>query len=296
MEVPPQTLSEAKAAQLKAIIDEAIERLVQQLAEGHTDEYRRLLAFWSRFHRYSHANVLLILSQRPDATQVAGYHTWRKAGRQVRKGAKAISIWCPIVRTVEDPGSGLPVELCVGFVPCPVFCAEDLTDIATNPLPTLWRALPDDADGVYRRLKRTVEAAGHPVAEQSLPPGRQGASRPDGSIVLASTLDSRNRIMVLLHELAHQSEHFRPERADDPRDQKELEAESAAAIVCAMLGIEHPTARDYILMYRGDAAGLKASLGAIHRIVGRMVKLIELDPRPAEAAAARANQGAARVA
>src|SRR5215216_5827961 len=143
MDTPPPTLKEAKAAQLRATIDQAIERLSQQLAEGHTTEYRRLLSFWSRFHRYSSANVLLILSQRPDATQVAGYHTWQRLGRQVKRGAKAIAIWCPIVKHIEDPASGLPVELCVGFVPCPVFCAEELVDIDANPLPTLWRTLPD---------------------------------------------------------------------------------------------------------------------------------------------------------
>src|SRR5215203_1711424 len=139
MDTPPQTLREAKAAQLTATIDQAVERLVEQLAEGHTEEYRRLLAFWSRFHRYSHANVLLILSQRPDATRVAGYATWKRAGRRVRKGAKAIAIWCPLLRQVEDQATGLPVELCVGFVPCPVFAAEDLADIDVHPLPTLWR-------------------------------------------------------------------------------------------------------------------------------------------------------------
>ncbi len=261
--------AEIRAGQLKATIDGAIERLVAELAEGHTEEYRKLLSFWSRFHRYSHGNVLLILAQRPDATQVAGYHTWRKVGRQVRKGAKAISIWCPVIRQIPDPETGLPVPLCVGFNPCPVFAAEDLVDIQTNPLPTLWRPLPDDMEGLYRYLKRKVE-------EKLLPPGRQGSTAPDGTIALARGLDSRNRIMVLLHELAHALEHFRDERQDVPRDQRELEAESAAMVVCALLGIEHPTARDYILMYRGDAEGLKASLSAIRRIVGWMVELLGL--------------------
>ncbi len=78
------------------------------------------------------------------------------------------------------------------------------------------------------------------------------------------------------HELAHALEHFREERQEAPRDQRELEAESSAMVVCALLGIPHPTARDYILMYRGDAEGLKASLSAIRRIVGRMVDLLGL--------------------
>ncbi len=276
--------AEIRAGQLKATIDGAIERLVRELAEGHTEEYRKLLSFWSRFHRYSHGNVLLILAQRPDATQVAGYHTWRKVGRQVRRGAKAISIWCPVIRQISDPETGLPVPLCVGFNPCPVFAAEDLVDIATNPLPTLWRPLPDDMDGLYRYLKRKVEEAGYRVEEKLLPPGRQGSTAPDGTITLARGLDSRNRIMVLLHELAHALEHLREERQEAPRDQRELEAESAAMVVCALLGIEHPTARDYILMYRGDAEGLKASLSAIRRIVGQMVALLDLTALSEQAA------------
>ncbi|MDP9368216.1 MAG: ArdC-like ssDNA-binding domain-containing protein, partial [Chloroflexota bacterium] len=277
--------AEIRAGQLRATIDGAIERLVGELAEGHTEEYRKLLRFWSRFHRYSHGNVLLILAQRPDATQVAGYHTWRKVGRQVKRGAKAISIWCPVIRQIPDPETGLSVPLCVGFNPCPVFAAEDLVDIATNPLPTLWRPLPDDMDGLYRYLKRKVEEAGYRVEEKLLPPGRQGSTAPDGTIALARGLDSRNRIMVLLHELAHALEHLREERQEAPRDQRELEAESAAMVVCALLGIEHPPARDYILMYRGDAEGLKASLSAIRRIVGRMVELLGLALSANESAA-----------
>ncbi len=274
--------AEMRAQRLKETIDTAIDSLVEQLAQGHTSDYLKLLTFWSRFHRYSHGNVLLIMSQRPDATHVAGYHRWRKVGRQVQKGAKAILIWCPIIRQVPDETTGLPVDYCVGFSPCPVFAAEDLVDIATNPLPTLWRPLPDDVEGLYRYLKTKVAEAGFPVSERRLPLGRQGSSSPDKVITLACDLDSRNRIMVLLHELAHELEHFRDERTEASREQKELEAESAAAVVCAMLGIEHPTARDYILMYSGDAEGLKASLAAIRRIVTQMVTVLGLSERVKE--------------
>jgi len=33
------------------------------------------------------------VSQRPDATVVAGYRTWQSLGRQVRRGAKGIGIF-----------------------------------------------------------------------------------------------------------------------------------------------------------------------------------------------------------
>lgn len=273
---PAAVAREERAERLKAIIDDAIERLAEALAQGHTEEYLQLLTFWARFHRYSHGNVLLIMSQRPDATQVAGYRTWKRQGRQVKQGANAILIWCPITRMVADPDTGLPVETLVGFSLCPVFAAEDLVDITINPLPTLWRPLPDDAEALYRYLKTKVGEGGFAVEELRLPAGRQGMTSPDGTITLAKGLDSRNRTMVLLHELAHALEHFREERQEATREQKELEAESASAVVCAILGIPHPTARDYILMYAGDAEGLKASLAAIRRIVGKMVALLGL--------------------
>ena len=51
----------------------------------------------ARFHTYSPNNIWLILAQNPDATQVAGFHTWRKIGRQVRKGERGIAILAPMV-------------------------------------------------------------------------------------------------------------------------------------------------------------------------------------------------------
>jgi N-terminal domain of anti-restriction factor ArdC len=41
---------------------------------------------------------MLIASQKPTATHVAGFHTWHKLGRFVKKGEKGILILAPIVR------------------------------------------------------------------------------------------------------------------------------------------------------------------------------------------------------
>jgi hypothetical protein len=53
------------------------------------------------FHHYSFNNILLICSQRPDATRVAGFHTWRKLKRFVKKGEKGILIFAPIRARTE---------------------------------------------------------------------------------------------------------------------------------------------------------------------------------------------------
>ena len=49
-----------------------------------SDSFRRWLDISARFHKYSLGNQLLIALQKPDATYVAGYHTWLKMNRYVK--------------------------------------------------------------------------------------------------------------------------------------------------------------------------------------------------------------------
>lgn len=75
------------------------ERLAAAVAElSNGDAWRLMLQAASRFHQYSPHNVLLITSQCPEASAVAGFHTWTQLGRQVRKGEKGIAILAPVVR------------------------------------------------------------------------------------------------------------------------------------------------------------------------------------------------------
>ena len=69
---------------------------------GKSESLKNYLAAMSRFHRYSWGNVLLISAQRPDATQVAGFHTWHDLGRWVKKGEKGIMIFAPMLVREKD--------------------------------------------------------------------------------------------------------------------------------------------------------------------------------------------------
>jgi hypothetical protein len=90
-----------KSEEVKQLTHEAIEELTTALNAGHTEELRRHLAAISRFHRYSLHNIMLITLQKPTATHVAGFHTWNKLGRHVRKGEKGIFILVPLLRKKE---------------------------------------------------------------------------------------------------------------------------------------------------------------------------------------------------
>ncbi len=90
------------------LISQSVQHLIEQLQNGKSEALTSYLCAMSRFHKYSFGNVLLIATQRPDATRVAGYHTWNGFGRHVRKGEKGIQILAPLIRNkrTNDPDDG----------------------------------------------------------------------------------------------------------------------------------------------------------------------------------------------
>jgi len=206
---------------------------------------------------------------------VAGYHTWQTLGRQVAKGSTAIWIWCPIIARRRDPDTGEEAEACLGFRPGPVFDAADLEDIATDPLPALWRPLPDDCEDAYWRVLRAIGDTGLAITEQALPGGLQGKATAEGIVVSSRIPDSRNRLATLLHEYAHVLAHFGPVAKGKDERQCELEAESACYVVLRHLGIDYPFSRDYLLHYQVTPDLLYQSLAAVQGIVKRMMRAVE---------------------
>jgi hypothetical protein len=84
---------QARAEKLEALH----QTLTAQVAElVDSEAWQAMLRAAARFHRYSFGNVCMILTQRPTATQVAGFHTWRSLGRSVTKGEKGIAILAPV--------------------------------------------------------------------------------------------------------------------------------------------------------------------------------------------------------
>ena len=60
---------------VKQLCDEGLGRLATALEQGHSDALKTYLATLSRFHKYSWGNVLLIFTQKPNASHVAGFQT-----------------------------------------------------------------------------------------------------------------------------------------------------------------------------------------------------------------------------
>ena len=88
----------------KAERGEQLGHLHAQIADKAADltsseQWQAWLRVASRFHQYSFNNTILIWTQRPDATQVAGYTTWQKSfHRQVNRGERGIRILAVVTR------------------------------------------------------------------------------------------------------------------------------------------------------------------------------------------------------
>lgn len=270
------TRQEQRSLALKAAMDEAIEQLAEQLAQGHSERYRDFLCFYSRFWTYSVRNTMLIHRQCPRATRCAGLKLWNKLGYHVKRGECAIWIWAPTLKKELDPDSGDPVELVTGFIPAPVFDASQLVEINERPLPQPYPVLPDDATEAYQLCLSKVRSTGVTVEESDrFRPGNAGFSQP-GRIVIDSRLDSRNRLFTLIHELVHQTWHHHLDDPSVPRARLEFEAESVAFVVASIMGLDHASARDYLLTYQISADQLKQSLVIIQMMVRQIMRNLEL--------------------
>lgn len=103
-----------KNKELSKICKDYVDNLVSEIkTEESSDRLISYFDFCSRFHNYSFNNRILIWMQKPDATRVAGFKTWQKMGRWVKKGEKGIAIFAPMkirIREKDDWESDLELD------------------------------------------------------------------------------------------------------------------------------------------------------------------------------------------
>jgi antirestriction protein ArdC len=242
-----------------------------------SDGWERWLKFCRQFRQYSFHNQVMILSQRPEATWVAGYSSWKQLGRQVRRGECGIRILAPSWRpepTVHDD-TGEPIEL--DRVRC--FRVVRVFDVSQTEGSELPRPLHQIDDGVRQveldlLLSRAGEA-GFSVEFWELRGDRNGdCSHTLRRIRIDRRLPPAQVVKTLAHELAHALLHggdFAGSRA-----LAELEAESVAYISCRDLGIDSSAySFGYVASWAGggqEAARAVATAGSrVIRAAGLIV-------------------------
>ena len=271
-------------------VDEILKSLEDGLRDYmDSDSYKAYLRAVSRFHDYSTNNVLLITMQKPDATLVAGYSTWKNAfHRYVKKGEKAIKIIAPMPAVVEkeqertDEYGNVSIEKV--RVTVPRFRAVNVFDISQTdgePLPSIDpRELSADV-GDYSCFLHALERSSRvPVRYIDIDGGAKGYYHAiQDRIFVQKGMSQAQTVKTLVHEMAHSYLHGRDGGgALTPQKTKEVEAESIAFSVCTHFGID---TSEYTFPYvsawsnESDLKTLKSSMNTIRDTASMLIHRIE---------------------
>lgn len=253
-----------KTDRVNAIVNEAFESLTTSLEAGKSGQLVVYLSYLARFHSYSWTNVMLIACQRAEATHVAGFQSWRKMNRWVKKGETGIGIIVPMIYRKKDqqPLVDEPAEAVLGFTTGYVF---DVSQTEGEPVPE-FATVGGDPSCYLQRLRDFALQQSIQVEFAENLGGARGLSH-GGHIQLLNGMTEAETFQVLAHELAHEVLHKGARRAETNKITREAEAEAVAFVVCSAIGLDTNTASsDYIQLWNGDAAILRQSLEHIQRV------------------------------
>ncbi len=268
-----------KAEEAKKLAEEGLANLTAALQHGKSESLTAYLAAMGRFHHYSWGNVLLIVSQKPDATRVAGFNTWRDFGRFVKKGEKGIVIIAPMVFKPKDAvvsGSTDKDQTILRFKAVYVF---DVSQTDGESLPEFAR-VGGNPNGHTERLKGLVAEKGIEL-EYSADIGNAEGLSQGGKIKLRPDLSPAEEFSTLAHELAHEMLHKGERRKQTSKTVRETEAEAVAFVVCQAIGLDtNGSAADYIQLYDGDKDTLAESLHLVQSAAAEIIDAITAQSCP----------------
>ena len=273
---------------------ELLEGLSAGIADLTTSEkWTQYLDVQSKFYRYSPNNVMLILLQNPYATRVAGYRAWQALDHQVLAKESALRILAPMTYKKKDAPEGESAREIRGFKLVPVF---DISQTEGPDLPDIASKLEGLApEGVFAKLTEFAQGIGFRVERpESLDSGANGdTSHSEGRIRVVSSNSEAQQAKTLAHEIGHALLHDPAVETtrDLARGLKELEAESAAYVICTALGMDTSDySFGYVAGWAGGAPealqGIKASTGRIQRAATAVLKIFEVEVSVVEATSA----------
>lgn len=232
---------------------EEVQALLKKIEEGVAsvksgDDWANMLKSRSAFHKYSFGNQMLIAMQRPGASHVAGFDTWKnKLGRMVNKGEKGIRILAPVPWKRTEIGSDGAESVAKGMF----FKTVVVFDVAqTSPIPGRKAFEPPNAieklsgdetlaAEIFAQLARHAEVnLKVPVTVEACAPGVGGYYSLDTKRIVIAPADAMHKARVLAHELAHATLHAQITDYHAHRGRYEVEAESVAFCVMHAAGVD----------------------------------------------------------
>lgn len=277
---------------------QAFEMIEQGVKDVYSsDNFRKYLSCCSKFHSYSLNNTLLILAQKPDATLVAGYNAWqRNFNRHVDKGERGLIILAPVTSKItqlmdkadedgnpilDENGDPIKEERVINQLRFTTTTVFDISQTSGEPLPSLIHNLIGSSDEILAFIDSVKNICTIPIDYHSpskdavLAGGAKGYySIAEDRIVLNMELEDMQIAKTLIHEYSHSILH---KKTDKDSDQREIEAESLAFVLCDHFGIDTSDySFGYIASYAAqDEAKLKTILSNIQSTAHEMIDKLE---------------------
>jgi len=248
-----------RAAELQGQLEAEIAALVSG------EDWRRFLETVSRFHKYSANNLFLIMAQKPDATRVAGFNTWKRLGRYVRKGERGIRILAPCLYRYEDE-QGEEHRRLGGFRVVSVF---DISQTSGAELPADIRPVLLEGEapaGLWDALAAQVVGTGFELVRGDCGGANGCTHYGSRTVTVRDDVDDAQACKTLAHELGHVLLGHESQLLGGCRGLLEVEAESVAYIVAQASGLD---CSGYSLPYVARWAG--GDLALVRKTAERVV-------------------------
>jgi len=234
--------------------------------------------------------------QKPVATHVAGFNTWKDLGRWVKSGEKGIAILAPVMPPRPTcpkcgtklrkgarfcPQCGEQIEAEEKFEETPhyfkVVYVFDLSQTEGKPLPEFEApSLTGEAnEELFTKAITLARAQGLEVSFESRPDQESSLKGfYSGKLIWVRPEEPRaQQLKTLLHELAH---YYSEDVFQIPRRDAETIAESAAFAVGAHFGFDSGVRSfPYVAIWAQDKKVLEQNLGAIRKVATTIIESME---------------------
>lgn len=182
-------------AQKKQEQREAVYTMIDDTAGAVSQDgakFQGYLDVQSRFDRYSVSNALLILAQKPNATRIADFDTWKEQGAYIRKKESGFYILEPGEEYQREDGT-----TGISYNPKKMFDIAQTGNSRKRETPSY----PDERT----RLKALMDHAPVPIRiSGTLPSGVNALYQPDTrEIQVRRGMDASSIFRALSQELAH---------------------------------------------------------------------------------------------
>lgn len=183
---------------------EMLDKIIKGVNDiDNSDKYIDFLKFCKTFHNYSFNNKMLIYLQNNQATKVAGFKTWQKFGKSIRKGEQGIKIFAPIKIASKNSDEQIEedndIKSILIFRPTYVF---DISQIdGEKPLDSNKLLHSESSIDLYNNLCKFSPFPITYINSNNQVQGYWNESKQ--YIAINNNLSIDDKSSVLLHELAH---------------------------------------------------------------------------------------------